>query len=55
MYQESLSSLSELESPLISEVSAIKVTNLKSVLRLFANQLDYVVNNNGAQFENIVK
>jgi len=36
VYQETLSSLSELKSTLVREVSAIEVTTLKSVLRSFA-------------------
>ena len=49
------SSLSELEGALVREVSAIEVTILRSILRLFSNRLDFVINNSDALFENIVK
>ena len=54
MYLEPLSSLSELESALVREVSVIEVTTLKSILRSFANRLDFVTKHQGDQFENIV-
>ena len=54
MYLEPLSSLSELESALVREVSVIEVTTLKSILRSLANRLDFMTKHQGAQFENIV-
>ena len=54
VYQEPHSSLSQLESALVREVSAIEVTTLKSVLRSFANRLDFVIKHQGAHFENFV-
>jgi len=54
VYQEPLSSLSKLESALVSEVSLIEVTTLKLVLRSIANRLDFVIKHQGAHFEIIV-
>ena len=54
VYQETLSSLSELKSTLVREVSAIEVTTLKSVLRSFANRLDFLIKHQSALFESIV-